>query len=67
MDETLVGTEELRAILFDLGGVVIDIDFKRAFQVWAARASCDAADLEQRFALEAQRVDIRGGSRRWLE
>jgi glucose-1-phosphatase len=52
MDETLVGSGELRAILFDLGGVVIDIDFKRAFQIWAARASCDAAELEQRFTFD---------------
>ena len=52
MDETLVGTGELRALLFDLGGVLIDIDFKRAFQTWAALASCDAADLEQRFTFD---------------
>ena len=49
MDETVVGSGELRAILFDLGGVVIDIDFKRAFQIWAALASVDASDLEKRF------------------
>ena len=41
MDESRVGRGELRAILFDLGGVIIDIDFKRAFHRWAARASCD--------------------------
>ena len=52
MDETVGGSGELRAILFDLGGVVIDIDFKRAFQIWAALASCDAADLEQRFTFD---------------
>jgi epoxide hydrolase-like predicted phosphatase len=52
MDESRVGRGELRALLFDLGGVVIDIDFKRAFQIWAARASCDGVDLERRFTFD---------------
>ena len=52
MDESRVGRGELRAVLFDLGGVIIDIDFKRAFHTWAARASCDAADLERRFTFD---------------
>jgi epoxide hydrolase-like predicted phosphatase len=52
MDETLVSGAVPRAILFDLGGVVIDIDFKRAFQNWAVSASCDAADLEARFTFD---------------
>ena len=52
VDESRVGRGVPRAILFDLGGVVIDIDFKRAFEIWAARASCDAADLERRFTLD---------------
>jgi putative hydrolase of the HAD superfamily len=40
---------ELDAILFDLGGVVLDIDFRRAVAHWAAAASCDAAVLQTRF------------------
>ena len=38
------------ALLFDVGGVVIRIDFNRAFVRWAALASCDAALLRQRFS-----------------
>jgi putative hydrolase of the HAD superfamily len=38
--------------LFDLGGVVFDFDFRRAFRVWGARASCDPDVLEQRFQLD---------------
>ncbi|NJO23020.1 MAG: HAD-IA family hydrolase [Sphingomonadales bacterium] len=38
------------ALLFDLGRVVIDIDFDRAIARWAEQASCDAALLRQRFA-----------------
>ena len=33
------------ALLFDLGKVVIDIDFNRAFARWAAHAGCAAAIL----------------------
>lgn len=37
------------ALLFDLGGVVIDIDFNRAFARWAQHASCNQALLRARF------------------
>jgi putative hydrolase of the HAD superfamily len=40
------------ALLFDLGRVVIDIDFDRVLAVWAARAGCAAADLAPRFVLD---------------
>jgi putative hydrolase of the HAD superfamily len=38
------------AILFDLGGVVLDIDFRRAIAVWSEAAACDAAQLAARFS-----------------
>ena len=41
--------ESADALLFDLGGVVIDIDFERAFAHWASCAGCDAALLRERF------------------
>ena len=37
------------ALLFDLGRVVIDIDFKRAVACWAAHACCDPRLIEERF------------------
>ena len=40
------------ALLFDLGGVIIDIDFNRVFARWAARAGCDAASLRERFSAD---------------
>jgi HAD superfamily hydrolase (TIGR01509 family) len=48
------------ALLFDLGGVVIDIDFNLAFARWAHHASCDAAVLRERFSqdLAYQRHEI---------
>ena len=38
------------ALLFDLGNVVIRIDFERVFARWAAHAECDAAMLRETFA-----------------
>ena len=41
------------ALLFDLGGVVIDIDFNRVFARWAQHARCDAAQVRSRFSPDA--------------
>jgi putative hydrolase of the HAD superfamily len=38
------------ALLFDLGGVVIDIDFNRTFARWAEHACCDQAFIKKRFS-----------------
>ena len=38
------------ALLFDLGRVVINIDFGKALACWAGHAGCEAADLAARFA-----------------
>ena len=38
------------ALLFDLGNVVIRIDFERVFARWAAHAGCDAALLREKFS-----------------
>lgn len=38
------------ALLFDLGRVVIDIDFNRAFAKWAEHARCDQAAIAERFS-----------------
>jgi len=41
------------ALLFDLGGVVIDIDFNRAFARWAKHAGCDERHVRERFSQDA--------------
>jgi glucose-1-phosphatase len=48
------------ALLFDLGNVVFEIDFDRAYARWAHHASCDAAALRGRFSHDAayQRHEI---------
>jgi putative hydrolase of the HAD superfamily len=49
------------ALLFDLGRVVLDIDFDRVLAVWANYAGRTAADLAPRFVLdEAYRSHERG-------
>ena len=40
------------ALLFDLGRVVIDIDFNRAFAKWAEYTCCDHAVIAQRFSFD---------------
>jgi glucose-1-phosphatase len=45
-----MNSDTFDALLFDLGGVVIDFDFQRAFARWAEIASCDAAHLRERFS-----------------
>jgi putative hydrolase of the HAD superfamily len=42
------------ALLFDLGGVVIDIDWRRVFQAWAEAAQVPASRIAARFAFDAQ-------------
>jgi putative hydrolase of the HAD superfamily len=38
------------ALLFDLGRVVLDVDFGRTVRLWADHAGCEVADLLARFA-----------------
>jgi putative hydrolase of the HAD superfamily len=53
MDEGFSGQHgPVRALLFDLGGVVINFDFAGAFRLWASRAGCDPSELAERFALD---------------
>lgn len=42
-----------QALLFDLGGVLIDIDFRRAFEAWGTAAGVPAAGLAERFVFDA--------------
>jgi len=37
------------ALLFDLGRVVLDIDFGKAIACWAAHAGCQPSDIVERF------------------
>ena len=39
------------ALLFDIGRVVLDIDFNRVMSVWAGHAGCAPADLAGRFGV----------------
>jgi FMN phosphatase YigB (HAD superfamily) len=45
-------TGATRALLFDLGGVVLEINFDRVFHAWGARASCDPQALRRRFEFD---------------
>jgi glucose-1-phosphatase len=43
---------EVDAIIFDLGGVLVDIDLRRAFGAWAAAAGVAADTIAARFAVD---------------
>ncbi|MGH8673569.1 MAG: HAD family hydrolase [Burkholderiales bacterium] len=40
------------ALLFDLGGVLVEIDFNRAFQAWANAAQIPASRIAARFSFD---------------
>ena len=39
------------ALLFDLGRVVLDIDFNKVMTIWAGHAGCAPADVVARFVM----------------
>lgn len=45
--------ENVDALLFDLGGVVIEIDFERVFQAWSAASGVPASRLRSRFQADS--------------
>src|SRR5437763_1633189 len=42
------------ALLFDLGRVVLDVDFERTLACWAGHAGCDPAHLVGRFSSRSE-------------
>jgi len=44
--------QDIDALLFDLGGVVVDVDFARVTQRWAELSGSDADALRRRFSLD---------------
>jgi glucose-1-phosphatase len=49
MTQPLLSPGSADALLFDLGRVVLDIDFNKAIACWAGHAGCEQADLVGRF------------------
>ena len=50
MSPPLLTPTSADALLFDLGRVVLDIDFSRALDCWAGHAGCEPAQLVGRFS-----------------
>jgi putative hydrolase of the HAD superfamily len=42
----------VEAIVFDMGGVLVDIDLRRAFAAWGAAAGVPASTIAQRFSVD---------------
>jgi glucose-1-phosphatase len=49
------------ALLFDLGRVIINIDFSKALACWAGHAGCAASDIAARYAADAVYFDHERG------
>lgn len=47
-----INPKDIDAVVFDLGGVLIEIDFQRVFKRWAEHAGCDVMDLVDRYSLD---------------
>src|SRR5207248_5480412 len=50
MSPTPLSPGSADALLFDLGRVVLDIDFSKTLECWAGHAACEPAHLLGRFA-----------------
>jgi HAD superfamily hydrolase (TIGR01549 family) len=50
MNRPLLSPDAADALLFDLGRVVLDIDFRRTLVCWAGHAGCEPAQLVGRFS-----------------
>jgi glucose-1-phosphatase len=50
MSPRLLSPGAADALLFDLGRVVLDIDFNRTLTCWAGHAGCEPSDIVERFA-----------------
>ena len=46
-------TNPVHALLFDLGGVIVEIDFNRAFAIWGAHSGVPAATIKSRFSFDS--------------
>ena len=45
-------SQNITALLFDLGGVIIDIDFTRALQSWSNHSRLSIDEIERRFKMD---------------
>src|SRR3954451_16708194 len=52
MSPPLLSPISADALLFDLGRVVLDIDFSRALACWAGHAGCEPEHLIGRFSID---------------
>ena len=48
-----IHSNSVDALLFDLGGVVIEIDFARAFSYWSLYSSQDRGIIKSRFEFDS--------------
>lgn len=52
MNQPLLSPFSADVLLFDLGRVVLDIDFNKVMTIWAGHAGCPPADVVARFVVD---------------
>jgi glucose-1-phosphatase len=50
--ELAIRPDSVEVLLFDIGGVVVDIDFRRCMASWARSAGCDVDEIASRFCFD---------------
>ena len=50
----MVEGKNIKALLFDLGGVVIDINFDLAFQAWAKKSLLTYEEIRENFSMDSR-------------
>ena len=48
----MAGTRGIEALLFDLGGVLLEIDFERVYRHWARRSRLSVDEIRARFSVD---------------
>jgi len=60
-DQSKAEPPPISALLFDLGGVLIEIDFERVFSAWAEFSRLPLAEIRRRFSVDAAYEDHERG------
>lgn len=47
-----MSNSSIKALLFDLGGVVVDVDFTRVFRAWASLSEISESDIKSQFKMD---------------
>jgi len=62
-----VNNRNIQTLIFDLGGVVVDIDFNLAFQCWETKSDLSISEISARFKMDSAYKKHETGQISWDE